>query len=563
MTRLKIEELESPFGQVKGLEIYIRKIGHEEEWEEPMGPHPMPNVVDLREWDFKLLKRYRPMYAPMYDTCAKCTFGKCDLTAGAKGACGIDIRCNQARTGLAQAVEGCAAHSWHSRHLLSELIEKYGPETPIDMGERVQIEAPLIRLIMGFKPKTISDLEVVLDYIEKNLTSLSSAVLPWQEGSYLDFESKQLHAGMLDLLGMEVGDIAQISAMNLAKGDPNAPLVDIGIGTIDTEKPVILCFGHNISPGASVMDYLHKSSLYEEVEVGGICCSAHDITRYDSGAKVVGNLGRQLQILRSGIADVIVVDMQCIKTNMLEEAEKIGARVIATTDNVCYGLRNRTKDDPDEIVSDLLKGEIGALIIDRDKIGEVAVKTAIKIAKTRPQKKKMSLDLDEMVEICTLCGLCNKECHYNLDIKKAFEEAKNGNLSLLQNLYFLCVSCGRCENVCPKEIPIVSVYTKVAQPRFSEIRSKVRSGRGPIQDVEIRNVGRPIVFGEIPGVIAFVGCPNYTPDYETGLRDQIEVAKIFLERNYIVVASGCAALDLAMYKDEDGYLVYQGRDDDM
>ncbi len=35
-----------------------------------------------------------------------------------------------------------------------------------------------------------------------------------------------------------------------------------------------------------------------------------------------------------------------------------------------------------------------------------------------------------------------------------------------------------------------------------------RSGRGPIQDTEIRNVGAPIVLGEIPGIVAIIGCGN-------------------------------------------------------
>ena len=36
-----------------------------------------------------------------------------------------------------------------------------------------------------------------------------------------------------------------------------------------------------------------------------------------------------------------------------------------------------------------------------------------------------------------------------------------------------------------------------------------RSGRGAVSDVEIRNVGSPIVLGEIPGIVAVVGCSNY------------------------------------------------------
>ena len=51
----------------------------EKEWE-PMGPHPMPTIATLRDWDFKLLNRYKPFYVPFCDMCCLCTYGKCDLT---------------------------------------------------------------------------------------------------------------------------------------------------------------------------------------------------------------------------------------------------------------------------------------------------------------------------------------------------------------------------------------------------------------------------------------------------------------------------------------------------
>ena len=48
-----------------------------------------------------------------------------------------------------------------------------------------------------------------------------------QEGYNLDFESKAFHAGMVDQVGMEVADIAQIAAFDFPKADPEAPLVGL------------------------------------------------------------------------------------------------------------------------------------------------------------------------------------------------------------------------------------------------------------------------------------------------------------------------------------------------
>ncbi len=110
-----------------------------------------------------------------------------------------------------------------------------------------------------------------------------------------------------------MGDLAQIVTLNMPKGDGDAPLVEMGVGTIDSTKPVVLCIGHNVLPGSNVMDYLDETGQEEDFEVCGICCAAIDISRYNDRAKVVGPLSRQLKFIRSGVADVIIVDEQCVE----------------------------------------------------------------------------------------------------------------------------------------------------------------------------------------------------------------------------------------------------------
>jgi acetyl-CoA decarbonylase/synthase complex subunit alpha len=71
--------------------------------------------------------------------------------------------------------------------------------------------------------------------------------------------------------------------------------------------------------------------------------------------------------------------------------------------------------------------------------------------------------------------------------------------------------------------------------------------------MEIRRVGAPLVLGDIPGVIAIVGCSNY-PD---GGKEVAEMAKEFLDRNYYVGASGCGAMSIGEYLDEEGKTLYE------
>jgi len=331
----RAKELKTGVGEAKDLEIAIGRI-FEEAWEEPVGPTPFPSITDLREWDFKLLSRYRPYYLPYCDVCCLCTFGKCDLSRGKRGACGLDLRAQLSRIVLLACCIGAATHVGHARHLVEHLIEKYGRRCPINVGgDAVEVEAPVTRLVCGVRPKTLGDLEDILDYLEMEVTHLLSCCHTGQEGHYLDFESKVLHAGMIDQVGMEIADMAQISAYGFPRADPDAPLVELGPGTVDLSKPVILVIGHNVPPAVEIVNYLNEHGLYGDVEVCGICCTAHDITRYNPKAKIIGPISWQLRFVRSGIADVIVVDEQCIRTNLIEEAKKIKAPFIAASEKNC------------------------------------------------------------------------------------------------------------------------------------------------------------------------------------------------------------------------------------
>jgi len=553
---IRIKELQSDIGFIKDLEVSIGKLS-EERWTEPQGPTPFPSIAALRDWDKKLLARYPPFYLPFCDLCCLCTYGKCDLTGTKRGACGITIGAQQSRMVLLATCIGAATHVSHAHELVECAIRKYGSGFPLDPGGlAVEVEAPIIRLVCGLKPEKLGDLESVLEYLESQITCLLSSVHTGQEGDNLDLESKVLHAGMIDQVGMEVADIAQISAFGYPKADPDAPLVDLGIATVDTTKPVILIIGHNVPPAINIVDYLSAHRLSDEVEVTGICCTAIDITRYTPNAKIIGPMSWQLRYIRSGIPDVIVVDEQCIRTDALLEAEKIHAPFIATSEKNCMGLPNRTHDEVDEIVDDLVSGKIpGVLILDPVKVGEVAVRVARAVA---PERKKGGslLETKEIIELarnCTQCKLCRRACPNDLHIPDCMKAAVKGNTTMASDMYEECVGCGRCEQACPQNIPIHTIIVSAAARITGEEKFRIRTGRGAIQDVEIRKVGGPLVLGEIPGVVAFVGCANYPK----GGKEVAEMCVEFAKRRYIVCTSGCAAISVGMYKDEEGKTPYE------
>jgi acetyl-CoA decarbonylase/synthase complex subunit alpha len=528
-------------------EVY-KIIKAEDKWE-PIGHTPMPELPDLRNWDLRLLKTYKPFYAPFCDLCCFCTYGKCDLTGDKRGACGIDISAQQARIVLLACCMGMSAHGGHARHVLHYLIERLGADYKINLGDQILVEAPHIRTVVGMKPETLGDLEKVMEYAESQLIQCVSALHTGQEGSALDYESKALHISMLDHVVMEVADIAQIVGFGYPTSKADTPLVGLGWGAIDRTKPVILLVGHNPVTAIPIVDYINEHGLQDKIEVAGICCTALEVTRYSERAKVVGPLSRQLFFVRCGIADVIVTDEQCIRTDMPIEAAKVGSALIATSEKVCYGLEDVSKKEADEIVNEMVNHGKQVLILDPEKAAEVAVRVALELA---PKRNKVLVKPEEVPGLAKdhrLCNMCSQVCPNLLPVGDAIEAAKNGNIQPLVEVFEKCIGCGKCEQECPRHVPIF----KMMQAAASWEEWKIRAGRGPIMDTEIRKVGAPIVLGTIPGVIAIVGCSNFPEEIE----EIAEIAEEFAKRKYIVVLSGCSAMVAGMKKDKEGKTLYE------
>jgi acetyl-CoA decarbonylase/synthase complex subunit alpha len=410
-------------------------------------------------------------------------------------------------------------------------------------------------LVCGIRPQKLKDLGDALDYVETQLVQLVAAAHTGQEGDNIDFESKAFHAGMLDHVALEVADIMQVATLGMPRGEPDTPMAELGFGTIDTSKPVIMCIGHNVLPSVDIIDYLMENDLFGEVEIGGLCCTAHDMTRYNKRSKIIGPISWQLRFIRAGIPDLIVVDEQCIRTDVMIEAKRLGIPVIATSEKSCLGLPDRTHDNLEAVVDDLVSGKAdGALILEPRRVGEISVKTVQGVAERRGDKKVFDIEeISVIAQECRGCLECDRACPNNLEIAAAVDTAKEGDYVPLASLYDLCVGCGRCESACPVSLPIISMITKANEDAIADEKYPIRVGRGAIQDTEIREVGQPIVFGEIPGVVALVGCANYP----AGGGDVAKIAEEFLKRRFIVLTSGCSAMNIAMTKDEDGLNLYE------
>jgi acetyl-CoA decarbonylase/synthase complex subunit alpha len=56
----------------------------------------------------------------------------------------------------------------------------------------------------------------------------------------------------------------------MPKSQADAPLVDMGMGLIDSTKPVLLCIGHNVAAVTYIMDYMDEHDLFDKIELAGL-----------------------------------------------------------------------------------------------------------------------------------------------------------------------------------------------------------------------------------------------------------------------------------------------------
>ncbi|MDP2682616.1 MAG: hypothetical protein Q8P28_07410 [Deltaproteobacteria bacterium] len=350
---------------------------------------PFPDIFSFRKWDFTLLDRYKPVFGKSDKVCHLCGLGPCKpmkspqppFAKGGKeeglGKCGIDETGFKARAILLDAVIGASGHTSHAARLLEDLIKRFGKNCPVSAGLPTNIPTPITTLITGRKPENIGDLKDIIAYIEGQLTHLLSSISFGTEASPEDFVSKMLHAGMLDNLAMEIADIAQLSAMNMPKGESNSKLINIGLETVDTSKPVILIIGHNSFVAHEIMRLIEGRGLKDKIEVCGLCCAASDGARHSHDFKIIGNQSAQLDVIKSGIADVVILDTQCIRADVVREANKIGSLVIATTQETALGLSDLTDAPVDKVKEHILKSGAG-IILDKKMAAEIALNIGVR-----------------------------------------------------------------------------------------------------------------------------------------------------------------------------------------
>ncbi len=503
----------------------------------------LAHASDIAEWDSVLLNRYHPLYTSIPSTPT------------------IMEESNQAKLSLQDTCKGLFKQLTFARDLLEFAIKVFGRNREIDMGSSITYPTMNTSMLTGFYTKNLDDMDRALSYAEAQLSELLLAAYFGSE-SLLEFEEKALHAGTLTFLVMEIAETIKMCCFEFFNAG-NHPAteysdfppveIEVGMGAVDRTKPVIVFFGNNFLPAWFAVEHVKAKGLEDAIEICGVGAVGHDIPRFYKGGKVLTSAVKARKVTRAGIPDVVVASETCLEFDLVGEAKRVDAKVVAYGYKAGSGLEDRSDDSVDDILKDVMENDLpGVKITIPEKAGELAVKLAIAIKQNGKRKENYLLsELKKEASRCNSCDICTRVCPNKQAISKAMDD-----VNALADIYDNCIFCGVCERACPEGVPIMDLIMSAAATtgKLKEDKYLMRAGRGPMSELEWRDLTFGIILGgNGPGMINIIGCGNY-PGSE---REVAEIARYFLERNALVTVSGCVAADVAKYFDENGFLFEQ------
>jgi len=503
----------------------------------------LAHASDIAEWDSVLLNRYHPSYTSIPSTPT------------------IMEESNQAKLSLQDTCKGLFKQLTFARDLLDFAIKSFGRNREIDMGSSITYPTMNTSLLTGFYTNNLDDMDRALSYAEAQLSELLLAAYFGSE-SVIEFEEKALHAGTLTFLVMEIAETIKMCCFEFFNAG-NHPAteysdfppveIEVGLGAVDRTKAVIVFFGNNFLPAWFAVEHVKAKGLEDAIEICGVGAVGHDIPRFYNGGKVLTSAVKARKVTRAGIPDVVVASETCLDFDLVAEAKRVDAKVVAYGYKAGSGLEDRSGDSVDDIVKNVMENDLpGVRITIPEKAGELAVKLAIAIKQKGKRKENYLLsELKEEASRCNSCDICVDVCPNKQTISKAMDD-----VSALADIYDNCIFCGECERACPEGVPIMDLIMSAAATtgKLKGDKYLMRAGRGPMSELEWRDLTFGIILGgNGPGMINIIGCGNY-PGSE---REVAEMARYFLERNALVTVSGCVAADVAKYFDENGFLFEQ------
>lgn len=309
--------------------------------------------------------------------CRHCEMGPCRIDPygdGPKvGVCGADADTIAARHLCRMIAAGTAAHSDHGRSVVQTLqlaagdgdsVYKIKDETKLmavaeiyginikDRGVK-EIALDLVKeakkefgrqdgvlKIAGTAPKARVELWKKLNImprsIDREVVETLHRTTMGVDAEYRHIIKQGLRTALADGWG---GSMVATELQDILFGTPNPLKSSANFGVMDKKKVNVIVHGHepalsDIIAEISTSDEMKKKAIAvgaEGINVAGLCCTANEILMRH-GIPIAGSFLQQELAIMTGVADIMIVDVQCVMPGLRTVAECFHTELITTSE---------------------------------------------------------------------------------------------------------------------------------------------------------------------------------------------------------------------------------------
>jgi len=308
--------------------------------------------------------------------CRHCEMGPCRIDPygnGPKvGVCGADADTIAARHLARMIASGTAAHSDHGRGVVHTLeLAAKNDDSAYKIKDEQKLRA--VAEIYGIATKDRSAKEIALDLVEETKkefgrqdgeltiaeTAPKARVELWKklgimprsidrevvetlhrttmgvDAEYRHIMKQGLRTALADGWG---GSMVATELQDVLFGTPNPLKSTANFGVIEKKKVNIIVHGHepalsDVLAEIAMSDDMKKKAVAagaDGVNVAGLCCTANEILMRH-GVPIAGSFLQQELAIMTGVADAMIVDVQCVMPGLSEAAECFHTELLSTS----------------------------------------------------------------------------------------------------------------------------------------------------------------------------------------------------------------------------------------
>ncbi len=330
------------------------------------------------ETAFERSERIKPCPIGHSGACCKiCFMGPCrlvgqDAEERATGVCGATLPVVSARNLLRMVAAGTAAHSDHARDMAFTLLEAATGEAPDFQIRDVQKLKKLAR-ILDIPTEERTKEEIAKDVAEKlisefgqqkgELSFIKRAPKKRQEvwrkwglvprgidrevvealhrtnmGVDQDPDNLLMAALKVSLADGWGGSMISTDITDILFGTPKPRRSQASIGIMKEDEVNVVVHGHEptlaemiveVSQEPEIVEYAKKKGA-KGINLVGMCCTANEVLMRHGIPTAGGFLNQELAIM-TGLAEAIMVDVQCIMPAIAQAAKKFHTKVVTTS----------------------------------------------------------------------------------------------------------------------------------------------------------------------------------------------------------------------------------------